>query len=258
MRLEGKVALITGGARGMGETEARLFAKEGATVVIGDLLATEGQQVAADICESGGVARFTNLDVRAEAQWESVVKTVISEFGKLDILVNNAGIQGSRATVEDTTTEMWQAVMDVNGLGVLNGMKAVFPTMKAAEAGSIVNISSVSGILAASYPERETTPNVAYYASKGAVRILTKMAATQFGQYGIRVNSVHPGFIQAPMAQDSIQDPERMKYFMSVIPMRRVGKADDVAQGVLYLASDESAYVNGIELVIDGGYLAKA
>jgi NAD(P)-dependent dehydrogenase (short-subunit alcohol dehydrogenase family) len=242
----------------MGETETRLFANEGATVIVGDVLATEGERVAADIRRSGGVARYVDLDVRVEAQWQSLVKDVISEFGKLDVLVNNAGIQGGRAPVEGTTTEMWQAVMDVNGLGVLNGMKAVFPTMKAAGVGSIVNISSVSGILAASYPKRETTPNVAYYASKAAVRILTKMAATQFGQYGIRVNSVHPGFIQAPMSQDSMQDPERMQYFMSVIPIRRFGTPDDVAQGVLYLATDDSAFVSGIELVIDGGYLAKA
>ena len=258
MRLEGKVALITGAARGMGETEARLFAREGATVIVGDVLDSEGQQVVEEIAHAGGQARYMNLDVRSDSAWKELINKVVSEFGKLDILVNNAGIQGGRATVEDTTTEMWQSVLDVNGLGVLNGIKAAFPVMRDAGGGSIINISSVSGILAAAYPKRELTPNVAYYASKAAVRIMTKMAATQYGQYGIRVNSVHPGFIAAPMSQDSLKDPKRMEYFMGVIPMKRAGRPEDVALGVLYLASDDSAFVSGIELVIDGGYLAKA
>lgn len=258
MRLQDKVALVTGGARGMGEIEARLFAAEGATVVIADVLAGEGREVAKQIVEGGGRARYLDLDVRSEAIWKDAVAAVVGEFGKIDVLVNNAGILGGRATVEGTTSEMWHSVLDVNALGVLNGMKAVCPVMRDAGRGSIINVSSISGILAADYPQPETTPNVAYYASKAAVRMMTKVAATQYGRYGVRVNSIHPGFIQAPMAHDSMQDPERLRYFMGVIPMRRAGTPHDVAYGMLYLASDESAYVNGAELVIDGGYLAKA
>ena len=250
MRLDGKVALISGGARGMGAAEARLFAREGAAVVFGDLLDDLGQQVEAEINETGGKAVYTHLDVTSEQDWDSAVQTAVSRFGKLDVLVNNAGIavftSGDDATVED-----WDRVMDVNAKGVFLGTRAAIPEMRNAGGGSIVNISSISGMVG------QDNIHMGYNASKGAVRLLTKSTAVQYAKDGIRANSVHPGPIATPMTEAGRADPERYKQSMARTPLGRYGEPDDVAYGVLFLASDESSYMTGSELVIDGGVTAQ-
>ena len=251
MRLEGKVALISGGARGLGEAQARLFAKEGASVVIGDILEDEGKKVEAEINEAGGHAHFDRLDVTQEDQWQRVVDATTTMYGKLDILVNNAGIGGGRFGVEDLTGEVWDQVMAVNAKGVFLGTKLAIPEMLKAGGGSIVNISSQMGIVGSD------TSNPAYHASKGAVHIFTKAVALRYATKGIRVNSIHPGPIQTPMLEAGFVDPERRRWVMSRVPMGRVGQPIEVAYGVLFLASDESSFVTGAGLVIDGGYIAQ-
>jgi 3(or 17)beta-hydroxysteroid dehydrogenase len=250
MRLAGKVALISGGARGMGAVEARLFAKEGAKVVLGDILEAQGRSVEAEIKAAGGEAVFVRLDVTNEADWQQAVATAVSRFGKLDILVNNAGISG-RGRVEDVTLEEWNRVMDVNSTGVFLGTKTVIPAMRQSGAGSIINISSQLGLVGTD----NSSPQ--YQASKGSVRLLTKATASQYAQEGIRVNSVHPGPIETPMTEARRADPEQFQLLLSRIPLGRYGKPEDVAYGVLYLASDESSFVTGSELVIDGGWTAQ-
>jgi cyclopentanol dehydrogenase len=255
MRLEGKVALISGGARGMGAAEARLFAREGASVVIGDLLEEEGRQVEAQIGEAGGNAIFIRLDVTSESDWSDAVAEAVSRFGKLDILVNNAGVSsgnagGARTKVEDTTVEAWDRVMDVNAKGVFLGTKAAIPEMRRAGGGSIINISSIYGLVG-------SDGGSAYHASKGAVRLLTKSTAIQYAGEGIRANSVHPGFIETPMTAASLADPENRRSRISRTPVGRLGEPDDVAYGVLFLASEESSFMTGSELVIDGGWTAQ-
>jgi len=247
MRLQNKVALISGGARGMGAAEARMFAREGAKVVIGDVLDAEGQQVEAEINEIGGECVFIHLDVTQESEWQRAVETAVTQFGKLDVLVNNAGIV-RRTSIEDTSAEEWDLVMDVNAKGVFLGTKAAIPEMRKAGGGSIVNISSISGMVASSG---------AYNASKGAVRIFTKSAAIQYAKEGIRVNSVHPGSIDTPMAENRLTNPELQREAEASHPMGRTGQPDEVAYGVLFLASDESSFMTGSELVIDGGYIAQ-
>ena len=253
MRLEGKVALITGGARGMGAAEARVFAREGAKVVIADILEDEGKRTEALINEAGGDAVFVRLDVTRQADWDAAVSAAVERFGKLDILVNNAGI-GIGGTIEDMSVETWDAVMDVNANGVFLGTKAAMERMRAqGTGGSIVNISSISGIIG------QSEVNAGYNASKGAVRVFTKSAALQGAADGIRVNSVHPGPIQTAMTQDGWESAERDGDFVlnDSAPMGRYGKPEEVAYGALYLASDESSFVTGAELVIDGGYTAR-
>ena len=250
MRLEGKVALISGGARGMGASEARLFAREGAGVVIGDLLEEEGRQVEAQIGEAGGHALFVRLDVTSESDWSNAVAAAVSRFGKLDILVNNAGVGGGGGMVEETTVEGWDRVMDVNAKGVFLGTKAAIPEMRRAGGGSIINISSVYGLVGSGGAS-------AYHASKGAVRLLTKATAIQYAGEGIRANSVHPGIIETPMTAASLADPEGNRRWLSGTPLGRLGEPDDVAYGVLFLASDESSFMTGSELVIDGGWTAQ-
>ena len=248
MRLEGKVALISGGARGMGAAEAKLFASEGAKVVLGDVLEQEGQQVEAEIAEAGGEAVFVHLDVTSEPEWQNAVNTAIERFGKLDILVNNAGIF-NRAFIHEQTEEDWDRVMDINGKGVFLGTKTAIPAMRDAGGGSIVNISSVAGLIG-------SMASTSYNASKGAVRLLTKSTAVQYAKEGIRCNSVHPGPIETPMLDVVYPTPETRNQRQNAIPMRRLGNMDDVAKGVLFLASDEASYMTGSELVIDGGYTA--
>jgi NAD(P)-dependent dehydrogenase (short-subunit alcohol dehydrogenase family) len=256
VRLTGKVALVTGAARGMGAVEAKTLASEGATVIVADVLNDEGAAVASEINAEGGRAEYVELDVTQEEQWKRATDRA-GALGGLDVLVNNAGVQGGRAKFEDTTRAMWEAALTVNGLGVLLGMQAAVPLMQGKGGGTIINISSVAGIVASEHPNRDTTPNVAYYASKAAVRILTKTAAAQLGRFGIRVNSVHPGFILTPMSAVSMEDPVRRQYFLGRIPLGRAGTPEDVAAGVLFLASDESSFVSGSELVIDGGETCK-
>ncbi len=252
MRLENKVALISGGARGMGAAEARLFASEGAKVVIGDVLEEEGRQTEAQINESGGECLFLNLDVTSESNWQDAVTATVARFGKLDILVNNAGINGGGGRrIEDTTVETWDRVMDINAKGVFLGTKVAIPEMRRNGGGSIINISSMWGLVGS-----ESGPT-AYHASKGAVRLLTKSTAIQYAGEGIRANSVHPGIIETPMTEAGLADPERVQRWMAGTPLGRRGVPEDVAYGVLFLASDESSFMTGSELVIDGGWTAQ-
>ncbi len=249
MRLEGKVALISGGANGMGAEEVRLFAREGASVVIADLLEDEGKRVEAEVNESGGKAVFVRTDVTVEADWERAVGKTVSRFGRLDILVNNAGISSS--AFEDTLgTEGWQRIMDVNATGVFLGTKHAIPEMQKLGGGSIVNISSIMGFVGGE------GGHPAYHASKGAVRLFTKATAVQYGPDGIRANSVHPGFMP-PMRTSQHADPTVREEHLRLTPLRRTGETIEVAYGVLFLASDEASFVTGTELVIDGGFIAR-
>ena len=249
-RLDGKVALISGGARGQGATEARMLAMEGASVVFGDILDDEGRQVEAQIRELGGDATYVHLDVTSESDWQSAVDTAVSAYGKLNVLVNNAGIL-IRKTLEETTGEDWDHIMSINAKGVFLGTRAAIPAMREAGGGSIVNISSTAGLVSS------PSGSASYTATKGAVRLLTKSTAIQYAREGIRCNSVHPGPIETDMIQDSLSDPAQMELRMQRLPMGRVGKPEEVAYGVIYLASDESSFVTGSELVIDGGTTAQ-
>ena len=250
-RLDGKVAFISGGARGMGAEEARLFAREGAKVAIGDVLEEDGRRVEAEINESGGDCLFLRLDVTSEANWQDAIAATVSRFGALHILVNNAGIGGVGGLVEDTAVEDWDRVMDINGKGVFLGTKAAIPEMQAAGGGSIINISSQLGIVATD----NSSPM--YHASKGAVRILTKSTAIQFAPDGIRANSVHPGPVVTAMTERRREDPEAYALMRSRIPLGRFAEPIEIANAVLYLASDESGYVTGSEVVVDGGWVAQ-
>ena len=246
-RLAGKVALISGAARGMGESEARLFAGEGAQVVLGDVLEDQGRAAVENIAQQGGSATFVPLDVTHEQDWQRAVETAEQTYARLDILVNNAGIV-RMAPLDETSLEAWNEVIGVNQTGVFLGMKHAVPALRRAGGGSIVNISSIAGLIG--------LPNIpAYQASKGAVRLLTKNAAVQYATDKIRVNSVHPGRIETPMTAPLA--PERREMLLRLAPLGRDGTAEEVAYGVLYLASDESSYVTGAELVIDGGYTAR-
>ena len=265
MRLDNKVALISGGARGMGAAEARMFAREGAKVVIGDVLDTEGRQVEAEINQAGGECVFLNLDVTQESEWQMAVEAAVTRFGKLDVLVNNAGIirpGGQAYLIEETSAEEWDLVMNVNAKGVFLGTKAAIPEMRKAGGGSIINISSNSAFVG--FPR-----SASYCSSKAAVRIFTKCTAIEYAKEGIRANSVHPGTIDTAMTQpvwqdDQTREEERVegssdlaKYYIDKTPLGRIGTPEDVAYGVLFLASDESSFMTGSELVIDGGYIAQ-
>ena len=250
MRLAGKVVLISGGARGMGAAEARLFAREGARIVVGDILDAEGKAVEAEVNAKGGEAMFVHLDVTREAEWAQAVVLAVHRFGKLNVLVNNAGIGGA-SRVEDTDAEAWDRVMAVNAKGVFLGTKAAIPAMRRAGGGSIVNISSQLGLVGMD----DSSPQ--YTASKGAVRLLTKTTALQYAREGIRCNSVHPGPIVTPMTEQRRAEPAVYQRMLSRIPLGRYGEPDEVAYAVLYLASDESSFVTGSELVIDGGWTAQ-
>ena len=248
MRLANKVALISGGARGMGAVEARLFTQEGAKVCIADILEEQGRALAAEIADAGGEAMFVRLDVNSEREWTEAVDAVVSAYGRLDILVNNAGIF-QRANVEETSSADWDRMLSINGRGVFIGTKAAIPAMRAGGGGSIVNISSVAGIIG-------SAGATAYNASKGAVRLLTKSTAVQHAAENIRANSVHPGPIETDML-DLVFPEDGMREARALnIPLGRMGRAEDVAKGVLFLASDEASYMTGSELVIDGGFTA--
>ena len=249
MRVAGKVALISGGARGIGGASARLLAREGAAVVIGDLLEEDGRKTEAQINEAGGRALFVPMDVTSEDDWRRAVYAAVTSYGKLDILVNNAGISG-RFTVEDTTVELWDRVMSINAKGVFLGAKLAIPVMRQAGGGSIINISSIYGLVG-------SDSGASYHASKGAVRIFTKSAAIQYAKDGIRVNSVHPGFVERPLTESYHAEPGIREARLAATPMGRMGLPEDIAAGILYLASDESSFVTGSELVIDGGMTAQ-
>jgi len=249
MRLAGKVALVSGAASGMGQSEATIFAREGAKVIVADILEAEGKQVADKIVSGGGQARFVKLDVTNEAEWDAAVKAAVSAFGKLDVLVNNAGISGTY-DADMLSSAAWDTVMGVNAKGVFLGMKYAIPLMKRAGGGAIVNISSISGFVG------QDGVHMAYNASKGAVRIMTKTAAVQFAGDRIRVNSVHPGFMPPMRTSKTSADPTWRAKMLGAVPMKREGRVEEVAHAVLFLASDEASYITGTELVVDGGYLA--
>ena len=247
-RLDGKVALISGGARGQGATEAKLFVQEGARVVFGDILDEEGRQVEAAIRAAGGDATYVHLDVTNEASWRAAVATAEQTYGKLNILVNNAGIY-IRKRIEETTEDDLDQILAVNVKGVFLGTKHAIPAMRRAGSGSIINISSTAGLVG--------NPNgsPAYTATKGAVRLFTKATAVQHARDNIRCNSVHPGPIETAMLQEAAGGLEAA--YRQRVPLGRFGTTEDIAYGVLYLASDESSFVTGSELVIDGGSTAQ-
>jgi 3alpha(or 20beta)-hydroxysteroid dehydrogenase len=246
-RLEGKVALITGSARGQGAAEARRFAEEGARVIVSDVLEEEGRAVAESLSGSG---IFCRHDVRSEESWDEVVAAGRAAFGKIDVLLNNAGILHF-ASLMDTSLEKYMQIVETNQVGCFIGMKAVVPEMKAAGGGSIVNVSSVAGM--------HGTPHIiAYTASKFAVRGMTKVAAIELGRFGIRVNSIHPGGIATPMVGVDPDDPREREAggMFDHLPIGRIGSPEEVANLVLFLASDESSYCTGSEFIADGGLLA--
>jgi NAD(P)-dependent dehydrogenase (short-subunit alcohol dehydrogenase family) len=248
MRLANKVAIVTGAAHGMGESEAVLFAREGASVIVADL-DPDGQKVADRIAGTGGRARFVKLDVASEAEWVEAVKATVAAYGRLDILVNNAGISGTHDP-DTLSTAAWDRLMTINAKGVFLGMKHAVPAMRQGGGGSIVNISSISGFVG------QDKIHMGYNASKGAVRIMTKTAAVQYGRDGIRVNSVHPGFLPPMRTSKASADPAWRKPLLDAVPLRREGRVEEVAYAVLFLASDEASYITGTELVVDGGFLA--
>jgi 3alpha(or 20beta)-hydroxysteroid dehydrogenase len=234
-RVDRKVALISGGARGMGASHARLLVKEGAKVVIGDILDDEGKALADEI---GGAVRYVHLDVTQPDQWDAAVATATGEFGKLDVLVNNAGIV-ALGRLKNFDLGQWQKVIDVNLTGTFLGMRVAVEPMTAAGGGSIINVSSIEGLRGA--------PGVhPYVASKWAVRGLAKSAALELAPFNIRVNSIHPGFIRTPMTATLPED-------MVTVPLGRAGESREVSAFVVFLASDESSYATGSEFVVDGG-----
>ena len=250
MRLKGKVAIITGGAHGMGAVEAVLFAKEGAKIIIADIREEDARKVEAEIAEVGGEAMVALLDVTKENQWERTITDVVARFGKLDILVNNAGISGS-GEKDFGSSQAWDQLMDVNAKSVFLGMKHAIPEMEKAGGGAIVNISSISGMVGQSYI------HPGYNASKGAVRLVTKAAAVQHAKSGIRVNSVHPGSMPPMLTSGARGDGGSQDARMAAIPMGREGQPIEVANAVLFMASDEASYITGTELMVDGGYTAR-
>jgi NAD(P)-dependent dehydrogenase (short-subunit alcohol dehydrogenase family) len=258
-RLVGKVAIVTGGASGIGAETARMFALHGAKVLLTDANAALGKAVTEEIVGTGGSATFAMQDVASESRWTEIVAEAETRYGRIDILCNIAGISGRDPMLNiqptitprlvDQSLEQWNKVLEINATGTFLGVKAVIPAMQRVGGGSIINISSVCGIVG-------SHSNAAYHASKGAVRIFTKAAAIQYGPDRIRVNSVHPGFVDTPMTKAGHANPEMAAKRMEATPLGRFGTPADIAAGCLYLASDDAAWVTGSELVIDGGMTA--
>jgi 3alpha(or 20beta)-hydroxysteroid dehydrogenase len=247
-RLDGKVALITGGARGMGKSHVRHFIAEGARVVFGDVLDDLGQEVADKLGTPD--CRYLHHDVTSESDWDKAVATATAAFGRLDILVNNAGVLAF-GSISEMPLADFRRIMDINAVGCWLGMKSVIEPMKAAGGGSIVNISSIEGLTGAA-------ESSAYAASKFAIRGMTKSAAQELGQFAIRVNTVHPGGILTRMVLETAggMDPERGERYLKALPLGRFGKAAEISPLVVFLASDESSYCTGSEFVADGGILS--
>ena len=248
VRLKDKVAIVTGAASGMGAATARLFAGEGASVVVADVLEREGEEVVADIGRGRGRASFQRLDVADAADWDRAVAATLAAYGKLDVLINNAGVSGSDPDRLSLAT--WEQQMSINARGVFLGMRAVIPVMQQAKRGAIVNISSISGIVGQQFV------HMGYNAAKGAVRAMSKAAAVQFAKDGIRVNSVHPGLMPPMRSSQLSADPAIRERMLKAIPMRREGRIEEVAEANLFLASDAASYITGVELPVDGGFLA--
>ena len=247
MRLNGKAAIVTGGGHGMGDAEARLLAAVGARIIVAEILEHEAERVAADIRAAGGEAAAAKIDVTSEPEWGALIRKTVSTYGRLDILVNNAGISGSSVGGSDGL-EGWNRIIAVNQTSVFLGTKLAAEQMAKTGGGSIVNISSIMGFVGS------TSGHPAYHASKGAVRIYSKAAAVRYGPLGVRVNTVHPGYMP-PMLNATNAGERDAKIAMT--PLRRIGKPIEVAYGVLFLASDEASFVTGAELVIDGGFIAQ-
>jgi NAD(P)-dependent dehydrogenase (short-subunit alcohol dehydrogenase family) len=248
VRLEGKIALVTGAAAGMGESAARIFAREGAKVVVADLLEKEGGAVAASIVSAGGEAMFLRMDVSGEEQWREAVRASVKRYGRLDLLVNNAGISG--AVPDRMSTEYFDKLMAINVRGTFLGMKYAIPEMQKAGGGAIVNLSSISGFVGQEFV------HMGYNGAKAAIRMMTKSAAVQYAKDGIRVNSVHPGLMPPMRTSVTAADPKLREKLLESVPMRRPGRVEEAAYAILFLASDEASYITGTELVVDGGFLA--
>ena len=250
-RLEGKTAIVTGGASGIGEATSRLFVDQGARVVVADIDDDKGNALEADLNKNGEVAMYRKLDVTQESRWIEVVDETMAKWGRLDVVVNNAGMSGvkGRATVEDTIVDNWDTVFAVNSTAVMLGTKTAIPAMRKNGGGSVVNVSSIFGIVG-------SPAGAAYHASKGAARTFSKAAAVQYAPDNIRVNSVHPGFTDTPMTLDIHSQKEIRDARLAMTPMGRLGLPIDIAYGILYLASDEAGWVTGTELIIDGGEIA--
>ena len=246
-RIDGKVALVTGGASGIGAAHVRVFAAEGAKVVVADVQEDKGREVADSVNNAGGVAVFVRLDVTNADDWQNAVNAAISQFGKLTTLINNAGVYWPGG-VEEETTEKWNKMLAINQTGVWLGMKTAVPALRDSGNGVIVNISSLYGLIG-------SPGSIAYHATKGAVRIMTKAAALEYVRQGIRVNSIHPGQIDTPILAGLT--PEQNEQIKEATPMGRLGRPEEIAFGSLYLCSDEASYTTGIELVIDGGWFAQ-
>lgn len=254
-RLSGKAAIVTGGSHGIGAATCKALAREGAAVAVTDVLDDDGRMIAEHINSTGGNARFWHLDVTDEAAVEHVLGEVANAFGKIDIVVNNAGIAGVSKPTHEITIEEWEHVLKINVGGVFLCTKHAVPHLRRAGGGCIINLSSIYGIISA--PD-----NPPYHASKGALRVMTKTDALLYAQDRIRVNSVHPGFIWTPLVEELARNsPEGLEAFRRKLdsrhPIGHVGEPDDVAYGIVYLASDEAKFVTGSELVIDGGYTAR-
>jgi 3alpha(or 20beta)-hydroxysteroid dehydrogenase len=250
-RLKGKVALVTGAAGGLGAAQAQALAKEGARVVLGDLADQDGENVAASIRAADGEAHYIHLDVTKEEDWQRAVRFTVEKFGKLDVLVNNAGIVIKRVAIEERTVEEWDRVMAVNLRSVFLGTKYAIPEMRRNGGGSIVNISSLAGIGQSQFQEP------AYATSKAAVRMLSKVTATQHAHEKIRCNSLHPGPTDGGMLHRFLPDPAALEQRLKRVPLGRLARVEEITAGVVFLASDESSYMTGSELVIDGGALAQ-
>ncbi len=248
-RLQGRVALVTGAASGIGQATAQRLAEEGAAVVVTDVQDEVGEKVAAQICDAGHRAVYAHQDVADELDWTRAVQRAVAEFGRLDILVNNAGV-GDLGTIEDTTAEQYARTIAIDQTGVFLGMKSAAQQLKDSGHGAVINISSIFGTSGGF----GTSP--AYHAAKGAIRTLTKNIALHWADAGVRVNSIHPGFVDTPIL-DGARGTEFETTMIDMTPMGRLGRPEEIAAAVAYLASDDASFVTGSELYVDGGYMAR-